>query len=85
MADYYRRFIIPNFSKVSKRLSKLLQKMKQFLFGSECVNSLHRLKDPDFDDVFVLTTDAILFLLLVSFFLRNISVKTFHWIFFKDS
>ena len=67
LAGYYRRFI-PNFSKISKPLTKLLQKDIPFNFDSDCTNSFQNLKQtltttpiliyPDFEEPFVLTTDA---------------------------
>ena len=67
LAGYYRRFI-PNFAKISKPLTKLLQKDVAFLFDSECRNSFKELKQalisdpiltyPNFEEPFLLTTDA---------------------------
>ena len=67
LAGYYRRFI-PNFSKISKPLTKLLQKDIPFNFDSDCTNSFQNLKQtlttipiliyPNFEEPFVLTTDA---------------------------
>lgn len=67
LAGYYRRFI-PNFAKTSKPLTKLLQKDITFNFDSECVKSFNELKQaltttpvliyPNFDEQFLLTTDA---------------------------
>lgn len=67
LAGYYRRFI-PNFAKITKPLTKLLQKDQPFNFDSDCIKSLEELKKaltstpiliyPNFDEPFVLTTDA---------------------------
>lgn len=67
LAGYYRRFI-PNFAKISKPLTKLLQKDVEFNFNSECKISFGELKNalisdpiliyPDFEEHFLLTTDA---------------------------
>jgi RNase H-like domain found in reverse transcriptase/Reverse transcriptase (RNA-dependent DNA polymerase)/Integrase zinc binding domain/Integrase core domain len=67
LSGYYRRFI-PNFAKISKPLTKLLQKDVQFNFDSECRKSFNELKQaiitspiliyPNFDEPFILTTDA---------------------------
>lgn len=67
LAGYYRRFI-SNFAKVSKPLTKLLQKDQPFVFDSECVKSFNDLKHaltstpvlvyPNFNEPFLLTTDA---------------------------
>ena len=52
LAGYYRRFI-PNFSKISKPLTKLLQKDVPFNFTNDCQNSFSDLKQ-------TLTTSPIL-------------------------
>lgn len=67
LAGYYRRFI-SNFAKISKPLTKLLQKDIPFNFDSNCKNSFEELKTaltstpiliyPNFDETFLLTTDA---------------------------
>lgn len=67
LAGYYRRFI-SNFAKLSKPLTKLLQKDVPFAFDSECKKSFEELKQtltstpvliyPNFDETFLLTTDA---------------------------
>jgi len=67
LSGYYRRFI-PNFAKISKPLTKLLQKDVTFHFDEECVNSFNTLRKaltsnpiliyPNFDETFLLTTDA---------------------------
>lgn len=67
LAGYYRRFI-PNFAKISKPLTKLLKKDTPFLFDSECNSSFDELKKalvsnpiliyPNFQEPFLLTTDA---------------------------
>lgn len=67
LAGYYRRFI-PNFAKVSKPLTKLLQKDIPFIFNSECTSAFNELRNalisdpiliyPNFDETFILTTDA---------------------------
>lgn len=72
MAGYYRRFI-PNFAKITKPLTKLLQKDIDFNFNSECMESFELLKKtlisspiliyPNFEEEFVLTTDASAFAL----------------------
>lgn len=72
LAGYYRRFI-PNFSKISKPLTKLLQKDIPFNFDYDCTSSFENLKKaltttpiliyPNFDEPFVLTTDASAFAL----------------------
>lgn len=67
LAGYYRRFI-PNFAKISKPLTRLLQKDVLFNFDSECLSSFNDLRKalisdpiliyPNFEEIFVLTTDA---------------------------
>lgn len=67
LTGYYRRFI-PNFAKISKPLTRLLQKDIPFQFDSECMSSFNDLRNaltsdpiliyPNFDETFVLTTDA---------------------------
>ena len=67
LAGYYRRFI-PNFAKISKPLTRLLKKDNTFLFDSECKSSFKDLKEalvsnpiliyPNFEEPFLLTTDA---------------------------
>ena len=67
LAGYYRRFI-SNFAKISKPLTKLLQKDIPFNFDKECENSFNELKKalttapiliyPNFNEPFLLTTDA---------------------------
>lgn len=67
LAGYYRRFI-PNFAKTSKPLTKLLQKDVPFHFNPECMSAFNELKQalvsdpiltyPNFEETFVLTTDA---------------------------
>lgn len=67
LANYYRRFI-KKFSKISKPISKLLQKGSKFVWGNEqqeCFEELKKrlfeqpvLQFPDFTQPFVVTTDA---------------------------
>ena len=67
LAGYYRRFI-SNFAKISKPLTRLLQKDTPFVFGKECQQAFNDLKEalmsdpiliyPNFEEPFVLTTDA---------------------------
>lgn len=67
LAGYYRRFI-PNFAKISKPLTKLLTKDTPFIFDFECKESFKNLKTaltsdpiliyPNFEEPFLLTTDA---------------------------
>lgn len=66
-ARYYKRFI-PSFSKLSKPLKKLLQKDVTFHFDSDCQKLFNDLKQTlttssvliyqNFDELFILTTDA---------------------------
>lgn len=67
LAGYYRRFI-SNFAKTSKPLTKLLQKDVTFLFDTDCKAAFEELKNalisnpiliyPNFEEPFILTTDA---------------------------
>ena len=67
IVGFYRRFI-PNFAKVSKPLTRLLQKDVPFDFGTDCKNAFEELKKalvenpiliyPNFNEQFLLTTDA---------------------------
>ncbi|XP_072384610.1 uncharacterized protein [Diabrotica undecimpunctata] len=67
LAGYYRRFI-PNFAKISKPLTKLLQKDVPFIFNSDCKEAFNELKNiltsdpiliyPNFEEPFLLTTYA---------------------------
>lgn len=67
LTGYYRRFI-PNFAKIAKPLTKLLQKDIPFHFNKECSESFEKLKNflmtepiliyPNFEETFILTTDA---------------------------
>lgn len=67
LAGYYRRFI-PNFAKLSKPLTHLLQKDVPFLFDAACKSAFTELKNalmsdpilryPNFEEPFLLTTDA---------------------------
>lgn len=67
LVGYYRK-IIPNFSKTAKPLTNLLKKEHPFIWSEECEKSFQRLKIsltkepilqyPNFEQPFVLTTDA---------------------------
>lgn len=67
LAGYYRRFI-SNFAKLSKPLTRLLQKDVPFIFNQDCLDSFEELKNsltsnpiliyPNFEEPFLLTTDA---------------------------
>lgn len=66
-ASYYRKFI-PNFSKISQKLTELLKKNKQFIWTSEQQFAFENLRNiltnppllqyPDFTKDFIITTDA---------------------------
>ena len=43
MAGYYRRFI-PDFSKIAKPMTRLLQKDMRFVWTSECDAAFHALR-----------------------------------------
>lgn len=65
--NYYRRFI-KNFAEIAKCLNKLLQKKQQFIWSEECQNAFIELKEkllnppilqyPNFENPFIVTTDA---------------------------
>lgn len=67
LCGYYRRFIA-NFAKISKPLTRLLQKNIEFKFDEECRKAFEILKEalmtspiliyPNFEEPFILTTDA---------------------------
>lgn len=67
LAGYYRRFI-PNFAKIVKPLTSLLHKDTEFNFNEQCHEAFNKLKEaltsypilqyPDFEQEFILTTDA---------------------------
>lgn len=67
LTGYYRRFI-PNYSKITKPLTKLLQKNATFNFDDSCIQAFNTCKQmlisapilqyPNFEEEFVLTTDA---------------------------
>lgn len=67
LVGYYRKFI-PQFAKISKPLTKLLNKEAKFEWTDACQESFQNLKSaltsepilqyPDFNKPFVLTTDA---------------------------
>jgi hypothetical protein len=42
LAGYYRRFI-PDFSKIAKPMTRLLQKDEKFVWTSKCEEALHTL------------------------------------------
>lgn len=66
-ANYYRKFI-PNFATIAIPLNKLLRKNVEFNFNEDCQKSFHLLKTilsspqilqfPNFDEEFILRTDA---------------------------
>jgi len=43
LAGYYRRFI-PEFSKISKPMTRLLQKDEKFVWTPECEEAFHKLR-----------------------------------------
>lgn len=67
LVGYYRKFI-PKFAHISKPLTKLLKKDTPFNFDENCIQSFNTLKQsltqepilqyPNFNEPFVLTTDA---------------------------
>ena len=67
LASFYRRFI-PRFAQVSSPLTNLTQKGRQFLWTEECETAFTALKEaltsppllayPDFNNKFILATDA---------------------------
>lgn len=67
LTGYYRRFI-PNYSKLTKPMTKLLQKNATFHFDEECIQAFNTCKQllvtapilqyPNFEEEFILTTDA---------------------------
>lgn len=67
LTGYYRRFI-PNYAKIVKPLTKLLKKDTVFCFDPPCLESFQLCKDiltsppilqyPNFEQEFILTTDA---------------------------
>lgn len=66
-ANYYRKFI-PNFAEIAIPLNKLLRKHAKFDFSMECQQAFEKLKEilispkvlryPDFENEFILRTDA---------------------------
>lgn len=70
LSGYYRRFI-PDYAKVSKPLTTLLKKDIPFIFDQYCQKAFDTLKEylttepiliyPNFEEPFVLTTDASMF------------------------
>lgn len=67
LVGYYRKFI-PQFSHIAKPLTTLLKKDQKFTWTSKCEESFQKLKNslitkpilqyPNFDEIFLLTTDA---------------------------
>ena len=70
LSGYYRRFI-PQYAKISKPLTNLLKKDIPFIFDQQCKKAFETLKEhlttepiliyPNFEEPFVLTTDASLY------------------------
>lgn len=67
LAGHYRRFI-PNFAKLPKSLTKLLQKNTPFQFNKNCIEPFRELKQaltttliliyPNFEETLILTTNS---------------------------
>jgi hypothetical protein len=67
MASYYRRFI-PNYSRITEPINRLLKKNEKFVWSDDCEISFRKIKHllinppilvyPDFTKQFILTTDA---------------------------